>query len=114
MKWFKKEKVYTEAEAVETIGEFLRTLGHEDYEEASKQFPHLLKRVKENYRQEIKSFEKQIERQEVRIRQLESLYDDDRDTRTSNNDIVFSKENAMKFIEETENDKTSKQKNRNK
>ena len=74
MKWFKKEKVYTEAEAVETISEFLRTLGYDDYEEASKQFPSLLKRVKENYHQEIKSLEKKIGRQKEHLKNIKQQF----------------------------------------
>ena len=71
------KKVYTEEEAVETIADFLKALGHKDYEHASKQFPLLIKQVKSSYRAEIKSWKKEITGNEEHFKK--QPFDDEED-----------------------------------
>jgi hypothetical protein len=89
-------KVYTEQEAIETIANFLEALGHDNYEESSKQFPHLIRRLKKNYSEEIKTYKKGIEGHEEHFDK--QTFDDEEDRKEFRKDTDLEVKQCEKCV----------------
>lgn len=67
-------KIYSEQEAVDTLTEFFKALGFNDYKESAELFPSLLRNLKQTYKEKKRYWEKEkISHKEYYTKEVEKL-----------------------------------------